>query len=216
VASRFQRVDESNIADHPRLRASDHCLYLREYTSRKGFAFSETNNLISNLKKKKGDGGYHYKAPAIDQCAGEIAAALNPEWLKVATVVPIPPSKLRTDPAYDDRLLQVCQRIAARMNSPLDVRELVRQTETIRAAHENPDRPTVEELLKIYEIDEARCKESVKQIGIIDDVLTAGTHYRAMHTVLSQRFPETTIVGLFVARRVFAADAKEEFVLFSI
>jgi len=41
------------------------------------------------------------------------------------------------------------------------------------------------------------------QIGILDDVLTAGTHFRAMQTVLSDRFPGVPIIGLFVARRVF-------------
>src|SRR3546814_4655332 len=37
-------------------------------------------------------------------------------------------------------------------------------------------------------------------IGIVDDVLTAGTHYRAMHNVLAARFPNVPIIGLFVAR----------------
>ena len=38
---------------------------------------------------------------------------------------------------------------------------------------------------------------------IVDDVLTAGTHYRAMEDVLSARFPAALIVGIFIARRVY-------------
>jgi hypothetical protein len=40
-------------------------------------------------------------------------------------------------------------------------------------------------------------------IAVVDDVPTAGTHYRAMHTVLSQRPPRVPIAGVFVARRIF-------------
>ena len=40
-------------------------------------------------------------------------------------------------------------------------------------------------------------------IGIFDDVLTAGTHYRAMAITLGNRFPGIPIFGFFVARRVF-------------
>jgi hypothetical protein len=44
-------------------------------------------------------------------------------------------------------------------------------------------------------------------MAILDDVLTAGTHFRAMSIVLSQRFPGVPIVGLFIARRVFPPAA---------
>ena len=42
-----------------------------------------------------------------------------------------------------------------------------------------------------------------REIGIVDDVLTAGTHYRAMHDTLRERFPQVPIIGIFIARRVF-------------
>lgn len=45
-------------------------------------------------------------------------------------------------------------------------------------------------------------------VWIMDDVLTAGTHYRAMHIALSQRFPGVPIYGVFLARRVFAHDGE--------
>jgi adenine/guanine phosphoribosyltransferase-like PRPP-binding protein len=89
---------------------------------------------------------------------------------------------------------------------------LVVQTTSTDAAHESNDRPSVEELLEIYEIAEDLTQPAPRRIAIVDDVLTAGTHYRAMHTILSQRFPGIPIVGMFVARRIFPQiDPAEEF-----
>jgi hypothetical protein len=40
------------------------------------------------------------------------------------------------------------------------------------------------------------------RIGVVDDVLTLGAHFRAMKHVLQQRFPGVPVVGFFIARRV--------------
>ncbi|MCP3415663.1 hypothetical protein NLM16_16240 [Bradyrhizobium brasilense] len=90
-------------------------------------ARGDTNQLIHNLqkKKKRNDGGHQYKAPAIARCARDLSAVLNAEWLAQATIVPIPPSKVKTDPAYDDWMVQICKGI--RVPTPPDVRELVEQ-----------------------------------------------------------------------------------------
>jgi hypothetical protein len=208
---RFQNIDETNIDDHTRILASDRVIFLREYTAQKGFAFSDTNNLISNLKKKKGDGGFHYKARAVDQCATEIFNGLNPDWLKTACLVPIPPSKCKTDEAFDDRVLRICNGIAAKAPFPVDVREIITQADSLRAAHESSDRPSVEELMSNYELDETLCANPPDVIGIVDDVLTVGNHFRAMSNKLARRFPDAWIVGIFVARRAIPHDNFDDF-----
>jgi hypothetical protein len=116
-----------------------------------------------------------------------------------ATLVPVPPSKARGDPAYDDRMTKVCQGIRA----GLDVRELVVQSESLPAAHESKDRPTVVDLLRVWSIDEQLANPSPRWIGIFDDVLTTGTRFVAMKTILQGRFPQVHIFGFFIARRVF-------------
>jgi predicted amidophosphoribosyltransferase len=146
-------------------------------------------------------GGYHYKDRAITDCAQAFAPAINPRWLDDATLVPVPPSKIRTDPGYDDRITKVCRRIRAA--PPLDVRELVMQRVSLPAAHESQQRPTVEELLEAYQIDERLADPAPRRIGIFDDVLTAGTHFVAVKTILQNRFGGVPIVGFFIARRVF-------------
>ena len=107
-AVRFQKIDDQNRQDHYYLTAEDECLFLYEYTSGMGYAHSETNSLILNLKKKKNSNGYVWKGRAIASCAAALGPAFNPKWLADAVLVPIPPSKIKTDPLYDDRMTQVC------------------------------------------------------------------------------------------------------------
>jgi len=205
---RFSQIDESNLADHARLRATDVCLYLYEYTSGRDYSFSQTNDLINNFKKKPGSSSpaeLRYKNGAIARCAQTLGQTLNAEWLDVATLVPVPGSKALGHPDFDDRMTQVCRMIRA----GVDVRALVRQRVSTQAAHEagpSGARVTVDELLDAYEIDETLALPAPRAIGIFDDVLTAGTHFRAMHTVLSQRFPGVPITGIFIARRVFPPE----------
>jgi predicted amidophosphoribosyltransferase len=196
---RLRQIDEQSRADHVRLAPDDACYFLYEYTSGQGYSFSATNSLISNLKKKLGTTGYQYKLQAITHSARELANAINSEWLDGATLVPVPPSKARGDPAYDDRMTKVCQGIRA----GLDVRELVVQSESLPAAHESKDRPTVVDLLRVWSIDEQLANPSPRWIGIFDDVLTTGTRFVAMKTILQGHFPQVHIFGFFIARRVF-------------
>jgi hypothetical protein len=98
---RFLKIDDQNRGDHSHLTAADECYFLYEYTSRRNYSFSSTNQLISNLKKRPSQASaneYRYK---------------------------------------------------------------------------------------------------------LDDVLTAGTHYVAVKTMLQRHYPGVPIVGFFVARRVF-------------
>lgn len=204
---RLSAIDPSNWQDHAHIGPEDACFYLREYTSGQTYKFSDTNQLIQNLKKspsRRGRAEWRYKAEAIDQCARELRSALNPDWLAQAVLVPVPPSKTPDHPEYDDRMQQVCEQIAPGGG----VRPLVIQAHSTRASHECADgeRVTVNELKAVYRINEALAEPAPAIIGIIDDVLTAGTHFRAMSDVLSARFPEAAISGLFVARRVFARD----------
>jgi hypothetical protein len=206
--TRFRRIDDQNRGDHFNLTAADECYFLREYTSGKSYTFGETNNLISNLKKKpsqSGTRGYRYKTAAIEQCAREISVArLRREWLRIGTLVPMPPSKARGHPDYDDRIAQICRAIRTDPPTSIDVRELVVQTKSLDAAHEiTGSRPTVDDLLRVYAIDETLVDPSPQAIAVVDDVLTAGTHFAAMKRILNRRFTDIPVAGIFIARRVF-------------
>ncbi|RAZ71742.1 hypothetical protein [Mesorhizobium atlanticum] len=95
---------------------------------------------------------------------------------------------------------------------PPDVLEIVRHNHSHAAAHESADRPTVDDLLAIYEIDEdVAASKPLTSIAIFDDVLTAGTHYRAMQIKLAGQFPGVPIFGMFIARRAIPPSDAEEF-----
>jgi predicted amidophosphoribosyltransferase len=198
----FRTIDDQSRPDHVYLEQADQCLYLEEYTSRQKYDFSAGNNLISNLKKKQRKGGQHYKSLAIRTCSQHLCRALNSEWIKQAVIVPVPPSKMKGDPEYDDRMLRVALGIATNVN----VRELVVQNRPLAAFHETEDRPNVATLLTAYDIDEKLVEPAPRLIGILDDVLTCGTHFKAIQRLLKLRFPEAKITGLFIARRVFPPE----------
>ena len=205
MPARFQKIDDQNRGDHYHLTDDDECYFLYEYTSGQNYQFSTTNSLISNLKKKPSLAAtpqYRYKRQALQTCAAAFGEAINAQWLASATLVPVPPSKARADPEYDDRMLQICRSIPT-AGFTADVRELVTQIVSLPAAHEG-QRPTIDELLAVYQIDEAQAQPAPQRIGIVDDVLTAGTHYCAMKSTLQARFPGVPVVGFFIVRRVFA------------
>lgn len=189
------------LPDHHYLDGDDICYYAGEYTAGEGHAYSETNQLILNLKKsvdRRGRPEWQYKERAISQAAQIFRAALN-ENARL-TLVPVPPSKMRADPAYDDRILRLLQQVGA--DRPYEVRELVTQVRSTPAAHLADRRPTPDELVANYQLDERLAKPDPETIFIVDDVLTTGCHYKAVKHVLQRRFPKATIYGLFVARRV--------------
>jgi predicted amidophosphoribosyltransferase len=189
-------------------------LVFGEYSARKGFSHSETNQLILNFKKPvryRGTASWRYKAQAINAAANAFSQNLGTDLSRI-TLVPVPPSKLKTDPEYDDRIMDMLRALRAPAGVKLDFRELVRQTQPMLAAHESANRPPPAEWEKVYAIDEALSQEMPSWIGIIDDLLVTGCRFRAMSNVLKRRFPAARITGLFIARRVpEAVDLSELF-----
>lgn len=87
-----------------------------------------------------------------------------------------------------------------------DIRELLLQRESTDADHENPHRRTPVEIAANYQINEALVDPAPKLIGIFDDVLTKGSHFKAAQMTLIQRFPNVPICGIFIARRAPEAE----------
>ena len=106
---RLTEIDELTRSDHSFLGPSDRCFFLGDYTARKGWSHSDTNQLILNLKipiDLRGTNRWYWKGRAIIDAAAALNQALNGP-LAGNTFVQIPPSACRTDPAYDDRMVQV-------------------------------------------------------------------------------------------------------------
>ena len=211
-AHRFTRIDDLTRPDHWYLVEDDSCYFLGEYTARQGYAYSDTNQLIINFKKsmdRRELPEWRYKEVAIQQAAEAFRKGLNPEALDRLTFVPIPPSKAKDDPLYDDRVTRMLRRI--RPEPPLDIREVIVQTKSTGAAHGLEDRPRPREIEALYRIDESLTAPPPRTIAVVDDILTTGGHFRAAHAMLSARFPAIAIVGLFIARRVPNTADPDEF-----
>lgn len=188
------------------MRDDDECYYAAEYTARHGFAYSDSNNLILNLKKpvsRRELPEYRYKVAAISEAAITLRDSIRTEFLAQATLVPIPPSKAKTDPEYDDRIVQMLNIIGG---GTTDIRELIVQTESLPPYHAGSARRSPELLAEYYAIDESLVSPTPTDIALFDDVLTTGSHFRAASKILTDRFPEVRVVGIFYARRAPSAS----------
>lgn len=195
---KLQKIDDSLLQEHSCLEPTDHCYFFGEYAGRQGYGHSEMNQLIYNFKKsmdRKGQPDWHYKQDSIKQVAHLLLS--TPIWpkLKTCTWVLIPPSKSKSDPQYDDRLLRVLHEIK-KTEGFLDIRDML-STRTNRNANHNPDskRMTAKEHLDNLKLDTALLKPVPRTIVIFDDVITSGASFKAAQSVLRKHFPETPIGG---------------------
>ena len=92
----------------------------------------------------------------------------------------------------------------------LDVREIVVQEVSTLEVHLSADRPPPDEIRQRYRIDDSLAEPVPSNIAIVDDLLTTGSHFKAMQSILLSYFPTTYIVGLFIARRVPSADDPDD------
>jgi hypothetical protein len=115
------------------------------------------NDLVQNLKKpidRRGKPEWKYKESAISRASEMFREALNPDWLRSACLVPIPPSKMKGDPEYDDRLLRLLHKIDPRHT--LDIRELLVMNRNVAAAHLSEMPRDLLQLSECIEIDKAQ------------------------------------------------------------
>ncbi len=144
-------IDELTRSDHYHLEQSDKCAFIREYTPRTGYRYSQTNQLVLNLKKpmeRRGLSDWKYKRTAILDAARLFRSALTPEELDLHTFVPVPPSKARDDPSHDNRMSQVIQ--AMRPSRSVDGRELIVQVASTEAVHDSDLRLKPREIAALY------------------------------------------------------------------
>jgi len=199
------KIDSLTLNAHGYLRGGDHrCFYLREYTTRAGYGASETNQLIFNLKKdmnRRGRPEWKHKGRAIRQVIQELRDALTekPGFLDEWLLVPMPPSKVKAHPGYDDRMVQVvrgiCEGGVGRWS------ELLVARNSREPARGQERRPRPEDHEHNLRVDEECVPDSEpRRIAVVDDVLISGAGFVAAKGVLQRRFPEAEVVGVFVAR----------------
>jgi predicted amidophosphoribosyltransferase len=179
-------------------------VYGRIYTPRQGYSHSDTNNLILNLKKSvdASTAELHYKNKAIQQFAVEAFQFLKNSQETQFIIVPMPSSKRKSNPEYDDRIERVAKFVASRLKGGAASLEILYGNADREAAHQNNEARSPELIYNSMSLDEDIASEvdNWNRIIVIDDVLTSGAHFSAAYKHLHERFPSASISGLFWAK----------------
>lgn len=177
---------------------NDNCYYIMDYHSGMGYDYSIQNQFILNFKKQKDAGGQQYKTIAIGKIADILIKKILPQLDPNKFIfVPIPPSKVITDPLYDDRMIKVLELVKKELGIPFI--DLLCRPSSIVPSHQNQTTRTpsnhVFNLINNYSANDF----INRHIIIIDDVVTTGSTYKAAKQAISQYLPNK-ITGLFLAR----------------
>jgi predicted amidophosphoribosyltransferase len=178
-----------------------------------GFGHSPTNQYVYNIKMPmscRGTTRWPHKSRSINAAIDSLREAFG-ERINHVTLVPIPPSKTTAHPEYDNRVTQIAQGVVARTQG--NALELVHQIVDMEASHRaqasGRGRASIEELVAAYEFNRDLARSCKPIIGIFDDVLTTGRHFKAMQRVILRHFPQARVVGFFVARCVPEANVAQ-------
>jgi predicted amidophosphoribosyltransferase len=101
--------------------------------------------------------------------------AANVKLFLRGPLVPVPPSKTRKHPDYDDRLLQILTKLGE--GRALDIRELVVMAENVDAAHLSDHRRSISALFRKMRLDRSILEPTPTAICVFDDVLTTGAPF---------------------------------------
>lgn len=195
---------------HIYLTPQHRCYYWGEYTPwaytrGRNAEFSETNSLIADLKVAPDQCGtpeWERKLRAIDLVGGAFAHFWR--WRELAdkcVLVAVPSSRRRDDPLYDNRIEQVLERVRAYSGIPLECVPLLESDGTPQPSHSAEIRPRLSQLIRSLSINRTVVPLTPpKMVFLFDDVLTTGAHFAACCTHIQRLFPESRIVGNFVAR----------------
>jgi hypothetical protein len=202
---RWRKTDESVELFHCPEHTDLGLYYARTYTIGQGYRYSSTNQLVLNLKISPNQPADRlvYKNRAIVQCAREVAEfftqSVNPDLPII--LVPMPPSKTRSHPEYDDRMEQVAQQVDQRCSNVMWAPLL----ETIvdgESYHSRSDSREPDDLYRLMEINHERVEsyDADTHVVLLDDVLTSGSHFSAARRHLLNYFDDANIHGLFWAK----------------
>jgi hypothetical protein len=207
-SGRLRIVGDLERPDHWYLRPDDTCYFFGEYTARGGYGHSSTNQIIHNLKKKPelaGKPQYHYKARDIQAVGTAIRSNLNSEMLNQVSIVPMPPSKPSGALGYDDRMAQIAHAVGG-----VDVREAIVTTVDRPPMHTTDSHRNPATLRNTLATVPALLGNPKPLVILLDDVLTTGCTFTVCKALLQEVWPETQIMGLFIARRVIDRSASLE------
>lgn len=199
------KLEVIDIDQYSFLTDEDQCACWGRYHARKGFSGGQINQIIVNIKKdpsKAGQHDYHYKQRDIEKVGKYFSSNLRHKALNdQITLVPIPPSKTRNHPEYDDRMLRICNETVRGLASP-EVIDLLKTNKSLKASHTltSGNRTSLEDLKANLALDIPANFKPRPIVLLVDDVLTTGRHFAACKYVIKNHFPNAQVMGLFIGR----------------
>lgn len=151
----------------------------------------------------RGTSQWQYKINAMKMLAAAVRGAINPAAIGSVTIIPIPPSKVRTDPEYGPRMAVIAKTVVQ------DAREAIEPVASRCPLHESQQRMKPDEMFATLTLRQTLCQPVPTDIILLDDVITTGCSFVACHRLLREQFPTVPISGIFAARRVI--DRSSEF-----
>lgn len=206
IPAKLRRIDELTVGEHYSLEAGDRCIFIWEYTRGADYRISPSNQLIKNLKITPTELAANparekYKKQAIAHSATALRQLLSRRQVEQQiTFVPVPGSKARSHPDYDDRLEKVL--VTAFSGWEMDLRPVLDVTNSVTADHLSDTRISADDLLAITRVTDT--SPTRPMIVIFDDVLNSGKHFNVARRLLTRAFPAAEIRGLFIARCIGA------------
>ena len=197
---RLQKIDELSLPSHQYLTPEDECFYFMNYT-RLDLGYTSENDLILNFKKRMDrqnrPAEWKWKLWAIRKISELFIQNLPPVTEPNTVFVPIPPSRVKTDPLYDDRVIQVLRNFCNSQPNA-EFRDIITVNANMTPTHEAKMSP--DEIIPFLTIDKVLCAVQKEKIILVDDVITEGAHFKACQRLLQAEFRDSQIKGLFVAR----------------
>jgi orotate phosphoribosyltransferase-like protein len=197
-STRARKITELELPDHAFLCGEDECYYFGDYTPRKGFSHSKTNQTIWNIKKPlsvRGTPQWKYKNEAIAIIGKSIAESLNRDLLPNAVLVAVPPSKPPAHAEFDDRIERV---VAAAI--PFKGANVLKTAFVRNANHVGQNQRSAETIYQSLEFTENAEALIRKTCILVDDVLTTGASFLACKRKLLELNGVERVLGFFAAR----------------
>lgn len=204
---RLTRIDRSALEEYPWLTGTDECFYFHEYVPYRhwrdhGQPKPPWCGQFMDLKSKSPQ-DRRRKNIAIERYGSMLASAItSPQRLEQTTFIPVPPSKAKDHPEYDNRLIRVLQAFSEATELKVDYRELVLSTQSREARHVSGEYREPDSLVKTYKIHDDKKPIGSNGIIVFDDTTSTGASFAAMKQVLTAHFGDIYITGVFLARTV--------------
>jgi hypothetical protein len=171
----------------------DECYYTREYL-KEGFSASASNQLVWNFQiSPTEEHRMRHKKDAIEAFVSELGHLMSRVKVQSYLIAPMPTSKVPGHPEYDDRLIQVLQKVAPQQYCE----PIVGGNSHLPSKRGGPRHPSFYSANYVFKGFSPGLLPSV--LFVLDDVLTSGSHFRAYKDLMLARCPGLRVVGIFWA-----------------